>query len=432
MKLAEEWFSSIFEQKILRSYRKLFSIDEISQSAALQWIFGASLLVFLRTFFDWTSSHAFTLDTVARGMHVCWPYFRECGELSFLLALPEGYSQSALYMVFFGVMLLVVYFMYKKEWLLAHAALMVLFIWKVLAIFVFTRSLAANYEYYHLILTGILLLLPYKDFFLRIVFVLLYFLASTIKFHEGWILGTYFTSLQAGLPVFPDAIAPVIAGIVIFMQVIGAWFLLSKHPKLRIATLSYFVLFHLYSGILVEYRYPVAVLPPLLILFGLFPKTLRPPRGWNALPGVLLIAALVSLQLFSMSTPRDQKMTLERNYFGLYMFEANHQCVTRITVVYPDGTAGEPTVYERAMARDRCDPYADWFRIKARCALSPGEAKVSWQFDHSVNGGPFYRIVDSTDACALEYRTLGNNEWIRTPDEGAPVIGYPVKNIYSQ
>ena len=44
-----------------------------------------------------------------------------------------------------------------------------------------------------IVFTAVVLFVPHKLFFLRLSYVVLYFLAGTIKFDEGWILGTYFT-----------------------------------------------------------------------------------------------------------------------------------------------------------------------------------------------------------------------------------------------
>lgn len=422
--------SSVLGTDFSARYKRIFSIEELEREEVLRWVFGASLLAFFLTFSSWIGSHALTIDAYLRGNLVCWEYFRSCGDIAFLRTLPEGYSQPFLYMGFFALMLLVVYCMHRKQWVAAHALLSTLFVWKFLAVFFLTRSFAANYDYYHLILTFILLFLPYKTFFLKFVFVLLYFLASTIKIHEGWILGSYFTSLESGLPLFPDSLTPVITGVVILMQMVGAWFLLSNDARLRIGVLVYFALFHLYSGLLVFYRYPTTVLPTLLILFGLFPSRTERPRGRKALPGWLFVLLLILLQLIPALIPRDQKLTLEGNLFGLFMFEANHQCVST-EVVYWDNGSSEEFVRESSNARYRCDPYEYWFRIHTACGRDQGIARISWTFDHSINGGPFYRLVNEGDACGLEYRSLQANDWIRTPAEGAPIIGYPVKNEYS-
>ena len=112
------------------------------------------------------------------------------------------------------------------------------------------------------------------------------------------------------------------------------------------------------------------------------------------------------------------------------MFEANHQCISRISVRRTNGVE-ELQEDTSAIARNRCDPYRVWFRIQNQCTREENSIdRIEWTFDHSINGGPFYRIVDERDACALTYKVLQHNEWIKVPETGAQVVGYPVENIY--
>jgi len=111
------------------------------------------------------------------------------------------------------------------------------------------------------------------------------------------------------------------------------------------------------------------------------------------------------------------------------MFEANHQCISQHTLYFKDGST-ETDIRESIDARRRCDPYRAWFKFQSSCANGTLVDRIEWQFDHSINGGPFYRIVDEQDVCSLEYKAFGRNEWIKTPEEGATIIGYPVKNVY--
>ena len=423
-------FTHTLEQRFFTWYRRTFSVEEIEQSKILQWFFGAMLLVFFAAFSSWTRSSAITLESVSKGLHRCWPYFQSCGEWYFLQALPYGYSQSTLYMAFFGIMLLIVFLMWKRDWVLAHMLMTVLFVWEFVLLFILSGEISGNYDYYHIILTLILLFLPFKIFFLKLTFVLFYFLAATIKIHEGWILGTYFTSLQTGLPIFPAAIAPLVTNFVIFEQIVGSWFLMSSNKIYQRLTLIYLVVFHLYSGILVEYRYPATVLPGLLILFGPLYQHTQVPLNRKSLVGWMLVVLLFMLQSVPFLIPGDQKITLEGNKYGLYMFEANHQCVSTVEVVKKDGKR-KTIRKESNSARSRCDPYAYWFQLNQICRRSHEVEYISWNFDHSINGGPFYRIVDEKNACNLNYKAFSHNDWIKTPKNGAEIIGYPVKNIYN-
>lgn len=430
MKLSESFFDSPWERKALAAYRRFFSIAEIEENTVLQWVFGATIFSYFIAFNSWVGNSALTIDGYNRGAHTCWPYFQTCGEWLFLRALPDGYSQTTFYMGLFGLLLLSVYFIYRKDCTLAHLALVPAFLWHTLGVFVLTYQFSGNYEYYLFTFAFVLLLLPHKEFFLKLSVVLLYFLSTAAKMHPAWILGTYFSALKTGLPLFPDWSIPIWTNLVIFMEMVGVWFLLSRRPILQRTVFVFFVIFHLYSGILVEYRYPATVLPTVLILFGPMYRYTRIPLDWRSTFGFLLLGTYLCIQLGShFLIAGDEKLTMEGNKYGLYMFESNHQCISDARVVYKDGTE-RVQHRESASARDRCDPYRYWFRIKIACERDSRISSIVWTFDHSINGGPFLRIVDVADACALSYRAFAHNKWIKTEKDSPTVIGYPVENIY--
>jgi hypothetical protein len=427
--LRDQILSSNAEQRFLRWYRRVFSIAEIEEQTILKWMLGATIFSHFITFNSWFYNKSTTIDAYVAGKHTCWPYFQDCGKLLFLHTLPDGYSQPFLYMVLFGTLTLAVYFMYKRDWVLAHIAVLPSFAWHTLGTFVLTYSLAGNYEYYLAILTFVLLFLPHKEFFLKLTLVVFYFLASTIKIHEGWVLGTYFSALKTGIPIFPDWSIPIWTNLVIFMQIVGAWFLLSKHTILQRIAIFYFVVFHLYSGLLVGFRYPATVLPTLLILFGPLYRLSPIPIDRRAIGGFVLVAFLFVSQSISHIIPGDVKLTLEGNKYGLYMFEANHQCISTTNVIFIDGT--EQTQRDESFsARRRCDPYNYWFRLRTLCDRREAIDKIEWTFDHSINGGPFLRIVDVEDVCKLSYNPFSHNEWVKVNKDNPEIVGYPVENVY--
>lgn len=430
MTLSESFFDSPWERKVLSAYRRFFAVSEIETNIVLQWVFGATIFSYFIAFNSWVDSSALTIDAFHKATHTCWPYFQTCGEWLFLRTLPEGYSQTILYMGLFGFLILSVYFIYRKDWTLAHLALLPAFLWHTLGVFVLTYSFSGNYEYYLFTFAFILLFLPHKEFFLKLSVVLLYFMSTVAKIHPTWVMGTYFSALKTGLPLFPDWSIPIFTNLVIFMEMVGAWFLLSRRWILQRAALVFFLIFHVYSGILVEYRYPATVLPTLLVLFGPMYRHTRIPLGWRSSLGFLFLGAYLFIQLGShFLIPGDEKLTMEGNKYGLYMFEANHQCISDARAIYDDGT--ERVQYlESASARNRCDPYRFWFRIKRACERDPHISSVSWTFDHSINGGPFLRIVDVSDACVLEYKAFVHNEWIKTEKDNPALIGYPLENVY--
>jgi hypothetical protein len=408
-------------------YRRVFSIREIEENKILWLMFGATILSYFVAFNSWFYQKTTTVNAYLDGSYTCWPYFQSCEKFLFLRTLPEGYSQPFLYMVLFGLLILSVYYSLKKDWVYAHLALLPSFIWHSFTIFILTYSISGNYDYYLFALALVLLLFPHKEFFLKILLILFYFAAATIKIHEGWILGTYFSALKTGMPIFPDWSIPIWTNLVIFMQIVGAWFLFSSNKILQRTAFIYFVAFHLYSGLLVGYRYPTTVLPSLIILFGPLFQHTHIPFDKKSIPGWIFVVFVCIAQSISILIPGDVKMTMEGNKYGLYMFEANHQCISTTNIHYIDG-ANQVVEKQSESARSRCDPYSYWFRIKTACKRDKEVNIISWTFDNSINGGPFTRIVDVEDACTLEYKPFSHNAWIKT--EKAELIGVPVENIY--
>jgi hypothetical protein len=75
----------------------------------------------------------------------------------------------------------------------------------------------------------------------------------------------------------------------------------------------------------------------------------------------------------------------------------------------------------------RCDPYR--FVTIAQNNFCKGNegAVYGIEFLHSLNGGPFYKIVDEDNLCTLKYKAFSHNEWIKTR-ETAPALYRPAKN----
>lgn len=410
-------------------YRRLFSIHEIEQQTILQWVLGATVFSYFIAFQSWIYNTATAVDAYIENSFSCWPYFQSCGKLLFLRAQPDGYSQSLLYMALFGSLVLAVYFVFRKDWVTAHVSLMPSFVWHTLGTFVFTYELSGNYEYYLCILSLVLLFFPHKEFFLKLSLVSFYFLSTVAKIHESWIVGTYFSSIKIGLPLFPEWSIPFFTNLVIFMEMAGSWLLLSSRPPMQRTALTFFTAFHLYSGLLVGYRYPATVLPTLLILFGPMYRHTIPPWDKKSIAGWAMIGLLFAGQMLPIVIPGDEKLTLEGNKYGLYMFEANHQCIVRVEIYYRDGRV---VPYERSSisARQRCDPYRIWFSLKEMCRRESTITRIAFTHDHSINGGPFLRIVDEHDACTLTYKPFTHNAWIKTHRDNPEIVGYPVENVY--
>lgn len=412
-------------------YEAFFGLDEIAKTPELRWLWVAMLGVFVVAFHKWAMAADITRQTYESIAYACPPYFPGCGELYVFESLPRGYTLSALYAVLFGCGVVAMVGLARGRLAVAHLATLPLWLWSVVYLGLLSPDARGNYDYYHITLTAILLFLPHKLVFGRVIFVLFYFMAATVKFHEGWILGTYFTSLTSGLPFIPDSLVPLATNGLALWEALGCWLLLARSRRVRVFALVGFTLFHLYSILLVLYQYPITCIPPLLILFGTYDGELVLPFDRRAIAGWSSVVGLVLLQVGSELIPGDRKLTLEGNDIGLFMFEANHQCVSTEAVHARGAEVPQRRRRESIIARDRCDPYLIYFRLHELCRRERARIeRIEWQFDHSINGGPFYRIVDVEDVCELEYDWPAHNAWIRTPSEGAEAVGRPVENIY--
>ena len=410
-------------------YDSSFSVSEIYESLVLKAALASVLFSYFLTFRVWIGEFRFTKDAVEQGLHLCWPYAQNCGDWYFLTTLPLGYSANVFYMGLFALMGWSAWAMWQGHWRQAHILIWPLFIWKAVMVLWLSMSQVGNYEYYHLAFSLIILALPHKLFFLKFSLVWFYFLSVAAKIHPSWTLGLYFSSLKTGLPLLPDVIMPVWTNLVIIMEMVGAWFLLGPKAKWQKLAFIFFVIFHLYSGILVNYRYPATVLPMLFILFGPWYEHTKIPKGIKTLPGWLLVALLAAGQSISHLIPGDEKSTMEGNFYGLYMFEANHQCVENTTIYRTDQTP-EIISKESFQARNRCDAYRIWFKYQQACKNDSSIERVAVNFDHSINGQPFYRTIEVPDICALDYKPFSRNAWIKTDKDGAELKGYPMRNYY--
>jgi hypothetical protein len=411
--------------RIAAWYRRFFSLHEVTGDPIVRWFGGAVLLGFLATFRGWQMSMSTTVQGREYGQVVCWPFFQDCERLIWMETLPHGYSQMTFFMALFGLILLAAYALVRNRVVMAHGTILLLFVAKIyLTLQSFTYN--ANYDYYHTMFCLVFLFLPHKRFFGSLSLVIFYYFSTATKIHPSWTLGLYFSALESGLPIFPDGIEPVLTNLVIFMEMIMAWFLFSHRKWLQRVVFGFFVLFHLYSGTLVGYHYPTIVMPALILFFGPhFVPFARVPVDRRSLAGWLCMAALFGVQMIAQVIPGDSKMTLEGNFYGLYMFEANHQCV----VTFTDEQGNEFFRAENTSARKRCDPWQFLNMAQYRFCDSLDGTKIRYRMIHSINGGPFYETVNEPDLCALRYHPFRHNRWIKD-QKTAPIVGRPLKNLY--
>jgi hypothetical protein len=408
-----------------RFYSRIFSLHEIRQDIALQLFGGAILIGYISTFSQWQMNPATTVQGEAVNALVCWPFFQNCKDWLWMQTMPYGYSQNTVFMGMFGLVALAAYGLLSKRFFLAHFCILILFIFKVYLCLI---SMFYNipYDLYHNFFNIIFLFLPHKRFFGSFTLIWFYFLSTASKIHPTWVWGGYFNELELGLALIPRGWEIFPCNLVIFMEMVISWFLLSHRKWLQRSVFSFFCFFHLYSGTIVGYHYPSIVMPPLLIFFGtLFRPFEKVPFGKSSIACWMLMLLLFTGQMYVLTNGKDPKLTLEGVNFSLYMFDANHQCRVTVTDEYNNTLVQEDSI----KAINRCNPWAYLVRQQRNFCQRPSAQKFQFRIISSINGGPFYEIVNEQNLCSLRYKAFGTNDWIKD-QKAAPAVGRAKENMY--
>ena len=138
---------------------------------------------------------------------------------------------------------------------------------------------------------------------------------------------------------------------------------------------------------------------------------------------VAFVSLLMIFNLLHFFIEGDTKITSEGQRLSLNMFESNSQCVIESKL----SKNGEVDYKNegRFSSFERCHIYPTYVKYKKHCE---NFEKVSLDISISINGNPFYKVVEEEDICPLQYSFLGKNEWIKSSDY--EIVGYPGKNSY--
>jgi hypothetical protein len=404
--------------------RAWLSTEEIEHSPYLQTVFWSLFVGFFLSFDEWISSPAVLISNFQRGFHVCPPYFLNCGEYYFFEGWPNSYGQAIFYSALSGCLILSAAMALRKNWLAAQLWMAIPTLWKLVYFGLLTLQTHMNFEYFHAPVTLAFLFFPAKAILTRVVFVMVYLMAATVKFDDAWIAGTYFSSLKLGMPLVPDAVIPWVSNAVVLFEIFSPYLLFSRNRRTRWTALGLWTSFHLYSIIIVNFRYPAYCLPVLWALFAPDPPLFSP--GWRkAVPGALVVGLMLGLgAIYHLAG--DDPFNSRTKKLGVAMLDANRQCTMSVVPYGPEGARPEMRL-ESSAAALRCDPYRYWFIIQHNCKTK-GLQRVAWSMNVSINGEPFYEIIKNDNACELTFNSWRGNPWILTPEQGAPLSGYPRKN----
>lgn len=409
--------------------RDILNSSELENSQALRIIYWVLLFGFIPGFYHWAKSNMITTQAVMSGTHICVPYFPNCGDYYFLKGLPHSYD----HLIFFGLMFATLgasgFMAWQGRWRASLGILVVPFTFKILYITLLTYKTQVDFEYFHLPPLFVLLFLQNKLMRIRIVIAVTYFLSAVPKFGPAWTEGAYFTSLKDGMPLVPFALIPVATNFAIVFELVAPWFLLSADKKKRFTALGLWTVFHLYTMLIVGWKFPLRCLPLLWAAFATGEFEKFDWRAWRLRAAHVLLVIYIAAGFAPKLMIEDRDYTLRGKKIGLAMMDANRQAVVEGIIEYSSGHIEKKTA-RSTFASQRWEPYTAWFSLKQKCRR-PFVARIRMNMDLSINGGPFYRLVENVNVCDTEYSVLGNNPWIKTPSSGAQITGHPEKNTYN-
>lgn len=448
---------------------RIFRSREVDRDPRLKIICGTLLFYFFLTFFEWYRMSE-SLSTLGNQTFNYAPaaIFQN---LRWLIFMDDVQTKDYFYILGMLALLGVFSLFYLRSSLLAMGLLAFLFVNKMF-FYLMDFRLYYNFHHFHLFFTLVFLLSAAKLRFFRAALAVAYVMSAVVKFSPSWLLGQYFNSLPNMLPLLPKigwVVTSVSVGVVV-LELLGplAWF--TGITWLRRLTFGLFLLFHLYSGLLVGFMYTSLMLPLVVAAFLGFDRPLQ--AGWRISARQLIplgvLASVVAAGLYHYCLPGDVRLTYEGRYLGFFMFDANRQTTfeteiqkgnrtwdveifrpyakiisegeggsgARITCSYfengylvqkspvlrPIEDEGQvifnPQFFARIDGRKVGDPYAYYFFARELMRRYHPD-RISLRLDDQLNGqGASVRILDIPDFGKLNptYNCLKHNDWILLPD----------------
>ena len=412
-------------------YNRIFSVAEIAESRQLQAVAAIVWFLYIFDLNAYSKSPLQYFNPQAIYELNCWSYWPQCHDYLHFAAFPFSYLYTEWMALLLGLMLVSLWAALKNKWCLAHFFLLIPVVWRVIFQFALVNYHTVNFDFFYLAPTFILLFARNKSQNLKYIWILCYLFAARVKLDDGWILGTYFTSIDLGFPFLPKALTPLATNITILFEIVASLGLLAHSNFKRQCSLYAWTGFHLISAITVGYLYPVRCLLFLWSLFGfgVVPKSKEYLGLKKSLAATFIFTAFCLTNFIPSMIPGDVNQTFAGIDYGFHMIDANHQCLNKVRHFSSNNQVLEEYSTGTRNPFGRCYPDEFLRNLKDNnCrSLSVGE-HIEWKLWHSKNGGPFYETINTSDACHLEYQAFAKNSWIKEPSEGAPLVGYPEMN----
>jgi hypothetical protein len=397
-------------------------VDEIRTDPVLR-VYGAGLaFINVLTVLFWRQMGE--LAAMSQGAEpICWPLLPGCaGWRRFSL----GEVESLLQALALASILVAGLFLVRRFVTAAYAGLIALNVAKLLLLALDYR-LRHNQHYMALWATAVFLFIPGKRDALRVLIVLFYVWAGTLKLNWNWLSGT---DLYRPLWFFSGVGIVVACAYVVVMELLISWGLLASRGWIFWSAFAQVALFHIMSWAVVDFFYPLLM----FVLISIYPLVrLWPPGDRRGLleplvrgrlrPATYAPAVAFSLlQLTPYAFPGDRTITGEGRLYALHMFDALVECDAYASVRTQDGTVRRVDLKLNYMPRINCDPIVVFNRAKNLCAgrspLASNVADLDLHLSARRSGElSFHEVINIPEFCPreLRYSAFRHNEWIKAP-----------------
>lgn len=268
-------------------------------------------------------------------------------------------------------------------------------LWPLLCIklylYLLDLRLFTTYHHMHLLM-AVLIAGGASLLLLRLGLLQIYLFSALGKFNDSWLQGAYFKSIDNGLPLLgtSSSLLTAAAWAVILLELFGPilWFL--PWERWRRGSVILFLGFHLYSGLIVGFRYPLLMLPLCYLLLWPLHKPAHKGYRFNQhdLSAWLLLSITFLFGWLPFFLPSDTRYTAEGRYFSIgNMFDANRRTYFQATLYR------ESTPY--VLRVERSYPAHNFYDASTTVLLSRSgqpfqHLKDSWEWEGKTVVNPAY------------------------------------------
>lgn len=361
-------------------------------------------------------------DLLARGTEsICWPLVPGCDALRLLTVEPLGWLLRGYFAAGIGVAAL---FLFPRFFRAAYIGLAALTLFKLLFLALDFR-LRLNQHYMILWVSAVFFLIPGKRDAIRVLLVLFYVWASTLKFNADWMSGA---ALPRQFWIVPASLTVPACIYVILLELGVSWGLLARNKWVFWGALGQFLVFHAVSWQQVGFFFPTVM----FLLLTIFPLTRLLPGGepepsllsrlihFRASPAVYgVMLAFSLLQLAPVLIPGDAAITGEGRLYALHMVDAGVICRGRGIVHRADGSTAQVSLTGYTIARIACDPIIVAGRARNICRGTSRLATGAVELDLLLTSRrglatEMDTVINLPGFCArdIRYNPFGRNSWI--------------------